>query len=123
VQHLDHGASVIGVNKTHDSTLVRISLGHESNGASTLAVLTATRVAYPFSTVTLVESGIDGSSLLNVLLHTAREEYRQASEYVASKPAARFVLLFSKFLFAMSLLSFSCLFYSAAISPSLARQG
>lgn len=123
VQHLDKGANVLGVSKSHDSTLVRITLGTESIAVSPFALLTATRLAYPFSTVSVVESAIDGGAQLHVILHTAREEYKQASECVSSRPIARCIMLISKAFFAMSLLSFSCLFYSAAISPSLAHEG
>jgi hypothetical protein len=119
VARLDQSASIVSVSRTVDATLVRFQLGESTSGASALALLAATRVAYPFSTCSICESAGDGSTQLHVLLHTAREEYRQAREIAYNRRVIRAISLLSRVCFAASILCFSCLFYPVAISPSL----
>jgi hypothetical protein len=123
VQHLDKGSTVLGVNKSQSSTLVRIALGSDCTGASAMAVLTATRVAYPVSTVTITESSIDGHTQLQVFIHASKEEYRMITNCVVSRPFPRLMLFLSKSFFMMSVLSFSCLLYAATISPPHGHTG
>ena len=119
VKRVDSGAVLLGVNKTCDSTLVRISLSEQTSAVAAIALRTAVSISYPLCTTSIVESATDGNMRLHVLLHTAREEYRQASALVAERPLVRLVNTISKSLFLLAGLSFSCLLYASVISPQV----
>tara|TARA_B110000971_G_C20001534_1_gene497105 strand:+ start:888 stop:1385 length:498 start_codon:yes stop_codon:yes gene_type:complete len=116
VKHLDSGAEVQGLNKTHDSTLIRIALSSQISGTGVMALKTSVAIAYPFCSTSIIESAVDGNAKLHVLFHAEREEYKQACSVVSKYRLVRLVGAMSNFALFSSLVSFSCLFYAHAIS-------
>ena len=119
VKHIDSGAEMQGLNKTQDSTLVRIALSSQISGTGVVALKTSVAIAYPFCSTSIVESALDGNAKLHVLFHTEREEYKQACSVVSKYKFVRFVGAMSKFALLSSILSFSCLFYAQSISHAM----
>lgn len=115
VSRLDSEAHLLGASKAPgSSTLLRLKLSSEITAPQAMALLAAVRISHPLSTVSLVESALDGSSHLHVLLHTCSERYRRARLNLLNRRAFRAIRALEKLIFAAFVLSFVTLLYSDA---------
>lgn len=114
-RRVDSEASVAAVTKAHESTLVKIDPGPNSGTSISLATLAALRVAFPFATVTAVESYATGCTQFHVLLHTNTEELRHARELCRERRSMRAMRALSNMLLISGLCAYGALLYATAI--------
>ena len=113
VAKLDSGAHLLGASKAPgSSTLLRLKLSSEISAAQAMALLAAVRISHPLSTVSLVESALDGSSHLHVLLHTLGERYRRACLNLRDRRFFRAIRALEKLILGAFVLSFVTLLYA-----------
>lgn len=116
-RRVDAGATISAVTKSHESTLVKIDPSPDAGTTMTLATLTALRVAFPFATVTTVESFSCGSTQFQILLHTDTQELRHAKEMCRDRRSMKTLKALSNVLAVAGLCTYGALLYATVIRP------
>lgn len=114
---VDAGATISAVTKSHESTLVKIDPSPDVGTTTTLATLTALRVAFPFATVTAVESFSSGCTQFQILLHTDTQELRHAKEMCRDRRSMKTLKALSNALAVAGLCTYGALLYATVIRP------
>ena len=118
VKRVDVAASVSSIRRGEHGLIVKIAPSIDSGTAIALAMITAVRMAFPYSTSALVEDAMTGATELQVVLHAAREEFQNALVEVESMRFARFLNASANTAAVVALSSFACLLYAATISTT-----
>lgn len=114
---VDAGATIAAVTKSHESTLLKINPGPDSGTTITLATLTALRFAFPFATVTAVESFSSGTTQFHVLIHTDTHELRSAKELCRDRKFMKMLKTLSNMFAVLGLCTYGALLYATVIRP------
>ena len=114
---VDYGARIGAVTKSRESTLVKIDPSPDAGTTTTLATLAALRVAFPFATVTTVESFSSGSTQFQILLHTDTQELRHAKEVCRDRRSMKTLKALSNALAVAGLCTYGALLYATVIRP------
>ena len=114
---VDAGATISAVTKAHESTLVKIDPSPDAGTTTTLATLAALRVAFPFATVTAVESFSSGSTQFQILLHTDTKELRHAKEMCRDWRSMKTLKALSNVFAVAGLCTYGALLYATVIRP------
>ena len=114
-RRVDSDASIAAVTKSHESTLIKIDPGPYSSTPVTLATLAALRVAFPFATITAVESYATGATQFMVLLHTNTEDLRHARELCRERCSMRALRALANTLAIAGLCAYGALLYATAV--------
>ena len=115
-QRIDSGARIAAVTKCHDSTLVKIDPGSDTSSTQMFAVLAALRVAFPFATVTAVESASSGLLQFQILVHTDTEELRHARDVCRQYGSMRLLRALSTGFLIGGICAYGALLYAALIN-------
>jgi hypothetical protein len=114
---VDAGATISAVTKAHESTLVKIDPSPDAGTTTTLATLAALRVAFPFATVTAVESFSSGSTQFQILLHTDTQELRHAKAMCRDRRSMKTLKALSNAFAVAGLCTYGALLYATVIRP------
>ena len=104
---------VVGVGG--DATVVKLNPG-DGTTHQQLAALTALRIAFPFCSVTAIESAASGDTELQILVSTDGEAFRHAKVHYAQRRPFRALRAASNAMLLLSLVSYICLLHAASIS-------
>jgi hypothetical protein len=112
---VDGGATISAVTKSRESTLVKIDPGADAGTTTTFATLAALRVAFPFATVTAVESFSSGATEFQILLHADTQELRHAKQMCRDRRSMKTLKALSNAFAVAGLCTYGALLYATFI--------
>lgn len=118
LKQINYNARVTGVVRYEKSKLLKLSPGEGASAHSQMASLKALRIAFPFCTISAIESPSTGDTEFQILVSTDSETFFNAKACYSNMRFFRVLLFLSNIALLVSFLSFVCLMHAALIRTS-----